>query len=136
MLYNRCVEFETDDIKMYTIFRFTCGPGTVFDQSNSVCTWPHLANPPCPNMDQTTISSETTHETVSNSNPITYPSTPISTTVDINTITFKPTVEWSSTTTRNPTVNDDGTKPSTAGSTSTTLSTFPITRYSIANYNL
>ncbi len=50
ILFNRCVDFNPKDYKkIYTVFRFRCGPGTVFDESSSVCTWPHLVNPPCTN---------------------------------------------------------------------------------------
>jgi len=49
-----------DDQEIYTIFRFKCGPGTVFDETLSVCTWPHLAKPPCLNTDPTTTMSSQT----------------------------------------------------------------------------
>ncbi len=75
-----------DDKEVYTIFRFTCGPGTVFDEILSVCTWPHLVKPPCPNeLDQTaTISSQITVETTTKFTPTPSSSTQVNSTIPNN----------------------------------------------------
>ena len=44
--YFRCVDFVRNG--KHTIFRFMCGPGTVFDESKALCVRPALSNPPCP----------------------------------------------------------------------------------------
>lgn len=47
---HRCVRFNPfDENEVYTVFRFVCGPMSIFDESRSVCTGPELADPPCSN---------------------------------------------------------------------------------------
>ncbi|XP_046449289.1 protein transport protein SEC31-like [Daphnia pulex] len=43
--FYRCVDFNRNG--KHTVFRFMCGPMTVFDPSRSLCTGPRMAVPPC-----------------------------------------------------------------------------------------
>lgn len=77
--FNRCVDFNMRDNKeIYTVFRFKCGPMTVFSERWSVCTWPDLANPPCTNEDQlTTIFPEVVIPTLTENSTETYTDNPL-----------------------------------------------------------